>query len=161
MQTNATLQEQLILEHIKKLERAEKSFLPFVRHVWPEFISGYHHRKIAKKFEEFFWWKFRINAIIFTSNRWEFKSDREKYRIRWNRKLFWRLMPVARSIAPPARASLGGLGATWRTPKAYASASRRRRKIKPWLVEQDVSSSAWRVIRCPGKSSAERPATFC
>ena len=28
MQTNARLQEQLILEHIKKLERAEKSFLP-------------------------------------------------------------------------------------------------------------------------------------
>ena len=52
MQTNATLQEQLILEHIKKLERAEKNFLPFVRHVWPEFISGYHHRKIAKKFED-------------------------------------------------------------------------------------------------------------
>ena len=52
MQTNATLQEQLILEHIKKLETAEKNFLPFVRHVWPEFISGYHHRKIAKKFED-------------------------------------------------------------------------------------------------------------
>ena len=52
MQTNATLQEQLILEHIKKLERAEKNFLPFVRHVWPEFISGYHHRKISKKFED-------------------------------------------------------------------------------------------------------------
>ena len=52
MQTNARLQEQLILEHIKKLETAEKNFLPFVRHVWPEFISGYHHRKIAKKFED-------------------------------------------------------------------------------------------------------------
>ena len=50
MQTNATLQEQLILEHIKKLESAEKNFIPFVRHVWPDFISGYHHRKIAKKF---------------------------------------------------------------------------------------------------------------
>ncbi len=48
MQTNATLQEQLILEHIKKLESAEKNFIPFVRHVWPDFISGYHHRKIAK-----------------------------------------------------------------------------------------------------------------
>ena len=52
MQTNATLQEQLILEHIKKLESAEKNFIPFVRHVWPDFISGYHHRKIAKKFED-------------------------------------------------------------------------------------------------------------
>ena len=52
MKTEAQLQEQLILEHIKKLEGAEKNFLPFVRHVWPEFISGYHHRKIAKKFED-------------------------------------------------------------------------------------------------------------
>ena len=47
MKTEAQLQEQLILEHIKKLESAEKNFLPFVRHVWPEFISGFHHRKIA------------------------------------------------------------------------------------------------------------------
>ena len=31
-------------------------------------------------------------------------------------------MPVARSIAPPARTSPGGLGATWRTPKAYVAA---------------------------------------
>jgi len=52
MKSEAQLQEQLILEHIKKLEGAEKNFLPFVRHVWPEFISGYHHRKIAKKFED-------------------------------------------------------------------------------------------------------------
>jgi hypothetical protein len=51
-QTKVALQEQLILEHLKKLEAAEKNFLPFVRHVWPEFISGYHHRKIAKKFED-------------------------------------------------------------------------------------------------------------
>jgi len=48
MQTNARLQEQLILEHIKKLERAEKSFLPFVRHVWPEFISGIITEKLQK-----------------------------------------------------------------------------------------------------------------
>jgi hypothetical protein len=51
-QTELQLQEQLILEHLKKLNSAEKSFIPFVRHVWPDFISGYHHRKIAKKFED-------------------------------------------------------------------------------------------------------------
>ena len=51
-QTKIELQEQLILEHLKKLQGAEKGFLPFVRHVWPDFISGYHHRKIAKKFED-------------------------------------------------------------------------------------------------------------
>ena len=39
-------------EHLKKLQSAEKNFIPFVRHVWPDFISGYHHRKIAKKFED-------------------------------------------------------------------------------------------------------------
>jgi len=52
IQTEIQLQEQLILEHLKKLNSAEKSFIPFVRHVWPDFISGYHHRKIAKKFED-------------------------------------------------------------------------------------------------------------
>ena len=51
-QTEAQLQEQLITEHLKKLNSAEKGFIPFVRHVWPDFISGYHHKKIAKKFED-------------------------------------------------------------------------------------------------------------
>ena len=51
MHSEAELQEQLVLEHIKKLNEAEKNFIPFVRHVWPDFISGYHHRKIAEKFE--------------------------------------------------------------------------------------------------------------
>ena len=51
-QTEVQLQEQLITEHLKKLNSAEKSFIPFVRHVWPDFVSGYHHKKIAKKFED-------------------------------------------------------------------------------------------------------------
>jgi predicted phage terminase large subunit-like protein len=51
-QTEVELQAQLIQEHLKKLDNAEKSFIPFVRHVWPDFISGYHHKKIAKKFED-------------------------------------------------------------------------------------------------------------
>jgi len=51
-QSEAALQEQLIKEHLKSLDAAEKNFIPFVRHVWPEFISGYHHKKIAKKFED-------------------------------------------------------------------------------------------------------------
>ena len=50
-QSEAELQEQLLLEHIKKLENAEKDFIPFVKHVWPDFISGYHHKKIAEKFK--------------------------------------------------------------------------------------------------------------
>ena len=44
-QSEAALQEQLIKEHLKSLDSAEKNFIPFVRHVWPEFISGYHHKK--------------------------------------------------------------------------------------------------------------------
>ena len=47
-QSEVQLQEQLITEHLKKLNSAEKGFIPFVRHVWPDFISGYHHKKIAK-----------------------------------------------------------------------------------------------------------------
>jgi predicted phage terminase large subunit-like protein len=51
-QSEVQLQAQLIQEHLKKLDSAEKNFIPFVRHVWPDFISGYHHKKIAKKFED-------------------------------------------------------------------------------------------------------------
>ena len=50
--TEVQLQEDLIKEHLRKLNLAEKRFIPFVKHVWPEFIEGDHHRKIAKKFED-------------------------------------------------------------------------------------------------------------
>ena len=32
-------------------EKAQKEFIPFVESVWPDFISGAHHRRIAKIFE--------------------------------------------------------------------------------------------------------------
>jgi predicted phage terminase large subunit-like protein len=32
--------------------KAKENFLDFVRAVWPEFISGYHHQKIAEKFQQ-------------------------------------------------------------------------------------------------------------
>ena len=32
-------------------EKAQKEFIPFVNAVWPDFISGAHHRRIAKLFE--------------------------------------------------------------------------------------------------------------
>ena len=32
--------------------KAKENFLDFVRAVWPEFISGYHHKKIAEKFQQ-------------------------------------------------------------------------------------------------------------
>ena len=37
---------------IKKEEKIQNDFLSFVKHVWPEFIEGYHHKKIAGKFND-------------------------------------------------------------------------------------------------------------
>ena len=50
--TEVQLQTELLEEQLRKLNLAEKRFIPFVKHVWPEFIEGDHHRKIAKKFED-------------------------------------------------------------------------------------------------------------
>ncbi len=50
--TEVQLQKELLEEQLRKLDLAEKRFIPFVKHVWPEFIEGDHHRKIAKKFED-------------------------------------------------------------------------------------------------------------
>ena len=36
----------------KKVENINTDFLSFVKHVWPEFIEGYHHKKIADKFNQ-------------------------------------------------------------------------------------------------------------
>ena len=50
--TESQLQKELLVEQLRKLNLAEKRFIPFVKHVWPEFIEGNHHVKIAKKFED-------------------------------------------------------------------------------------------------------------
>ena len=50
--TEVQLQTELLEQQLRKLDLAEKRFIPFVKHVWPEFIEGDHHRKIAKKFED-------------------------------------------------------------------------------------------------------------
>ena len=41
-----------ILDSIKRKKdtKLRTEFLPFVKHIWPDFIEGYHHKKIAKKF---------------------------------------------------------------------------------------------------------------
>jgi predicted phage terminase large subunit-like protein len=54
--TNEDAQERLLklqlrLAQIEMREKAQKEFLPFVKHVWPEFIAGEHHRIIADKLE--------------------------------------------------------------------------------------------------------------
>ena len=38
-------------EHVHKKEGAEKNFLEFVTRVWPSFISGRHHKRMARAFE--------------------------------------------------------------------------------------------------------------
>ena len=38
---------------VKKLQReGQEKFLTYVRHIWPEFIMGEHHRVFAEKLEQ-------------------------------------------------------------------------------------------------------------
>jgi len=39
------------LEELKKKQQAQQKFLSFVRQVWPSFVSGRHHEKMAHAFE--------------------------------------------------------------------------------------------------------------
>jgi hypothetical protein len=36
----------------KKVDKIQNDFMSFVKHVWPEFIEGKHHTKIADKFNK-------------------------------------------------------------------------------------------------------------
>jgi predicted phage terminase large subunit-like protein len=40
------------LHRLKEVEKAQKDFLCFVKRVWPSFIAGRHHAKMAKAFEK-------------------------------------------------------------------------------------------------------------
>jgi len=40
------------LSEKKKESAVHGDFLTFVKHVWPEFIEGPHHKKIAEKFNK-------------------------------------------------------------------------------------------------------------
>lgn len=48
----------VLLEYLNELDRrsmrdsAQQHFMPFVQHIWPEFIEGAHHRRVAKLFED-------------------------------------------------------------------------------------------------------------
>ena len=47
-----TLEAQLIrLEKLKEREVAQDRFIKFVERVWPTFISGAHHKRMAEAFE--------------------------------------------------------------------------------------------------------------
>ena len=45
------LQELATFEELLSKETAQKDFLEFVKKMWPEFISGRHHAKMARAFE--------------------------------------------------------------------------------------------------------------
>jgi len=36
----------------KKVSKIQSDFLSFVKHIWPDFIQGYHHTVVAKKFND-------------------------------------------------------------------------------------------------------------
>ena len=36
----------------KKISKVQSDFLSFVKHMWPEFIQGYHHKIVSKKFND-------------------------------------------------------------------------------------------------------------
>ena len=36
----------------KKESQIRSDFMAFVKHVWPDFVEGSHHRKVAKKFND-------------------------------------------------------------------------------------------------------------
>lgn len=42
---------ELRLAQLEAIELRRKKFLPYVRHMWPDFIAGRHHEIIAEKFE--------------------------------------------------------------------------------------------------------------
>ena len=40
------------LHQREKESRVKDDFLEFVKHIWPEFVEGYHHKIIAEKFNK-------------------------------------------------------------------------------------------------------------
>ena len=42
----------LLASHKRKIEKSQNDFMTFVKRVWPEFIEGSHHKKIAEKFND-------------------------------------------------------------------------------------------------------------
>ena len=42
----------LQLQEKKKIDKIKSDFLSFVKHIWPDFIEGYHHKIIAEKFNQ-------------------------------------------------------------------------------------------------------------
>jgi len=43
----------LKLDEKKKISKIQSDFLSFVKHMWPDFIQGPHHKIVANKFNRF------------------------------------------------------------------------------------------------------------
>ena len=64
------LKLRLRLAQIEKNERCQNNFLEFVKVVWPQFITGRHHRIIAEKLERVASGELKrliINCLLYTS----------------------------------------------------------------------------------------------
>ena len=46
------LRAMLLLDEKKKDQAVRDDFLAFVKHMWPDFIEGYHHKIVAEKFNK-------------------------------------------------------------------------------------------------------------
>ena len=49
--SDQALRLQLRLAQLDRMEACSNNFLPFVKAMWPEFITGKHHKIIAEKLE--------------------------------------------------------------------------------------------------------------
>ena len=54
---NPSNEREYLLAKLKLKQREKESlvkgdFLEFVKHMWPEFVEGYHHKIIAEKFNK-------------------------------------------------------------------------------------------------------------
>ena len=48
----------------KKEADIKNDFMAFVKHVWPDFIEGKHHKQVAKKFNELLLVKQNVLLLI-------------------------------------------------------------------------------------------------
>ena len=65
------------LDEKTKQEKVHKDFLAFVKHVWPEFIEGKHHKKISEKFNKLA--KGEIKSLIINIPPRHTKSEFSSY----------------------------------------------------------------------------------
>jgi len=64
-ETRRELKRYLVqLDKTQKHSAIRKDFLTFVKHMWPDFIEGYHHKIVAEKFNKLKARKIRDSLLI-------------------------------------------------------------------------------------------------